>query len=264
MPNGSLDKLLYSNKKLNIDWFHRFRILRGVASGLLYLHEEWEQVVLHRDIKPGNVLLDVDLNGKLGDFGLARLHDHGSNPQTTKLVGTIGYIAPELPTTGKASTSTDVYAFGVFMLEVASGKRPMEQRGFVIDCWRRGAILDASDPKLEGSVDGVAAKHQHQCPNKCGNISISYPFGIGKHCYKNKWFEITCQNQSSNLQQVPILHAYQLKILNLSNSEVRVAYTWKFSHCYPINPGVESGMEQVIRPIYREEGVPNTFDFFTK
>ncbi|KAK0577437.1 hypothetical protein LWI29_032966 [Acer saccharum] len=110
-----------------------------------------------------------------------------------------------------------------------------------------------------GTDDGVAAKHQ--CPNKCGNISISYPFGIGKHCYKNKWFEITCQNRSSNLQQVPILHAYQLKILNLSSSEVRVAYTWKFSNCYPSNSGVEYGLEQVIGPFNREEGVPNTYTF---
>ncbi|KAK3206283.1 hypothetical protein Dsin_020329 [Dipteronia sinensis] len=85
----------------------------------------------------GKVYKDTDLNGKLGDFGLARLHDHGSNPQTTKLVGTIGYMAPEIPITGKVSTSTDVYAFRVFMLEVACGKRPMEQRGFVLDCWRR-------------------------------------------------------------------------------------------------------------------------------
>ncbi|KAL5750313.1 hypothetical protein ACOSP7_024916 [Xanthoceras sorbifolium] len=108
MPNGSLDKHLYRNNKSNLDWFQRFWILRGVASGLFYLHEECEQVVLHRDIKPANVLLDANLNGKLGDFGLARLHDHGSNPQTTKLVGTIGYIAPELLKTGKASTSTDV------------------------------------------------------------------------------------------------------------------------------------------------------------
>ncbi|KAK0603417.1 hypothetical protein LWI29_004743 [Acer saccharum] len=168
MPNGSLDKLLYNKKKSNLDWFQRFRILRGVASGLLYLHEDWEQVVLHRDIKPGNVLLDADLNGKLGDFGLARLHDHGSNPQTTKLVGTIGYMAPELPITGKASASTDVYAFGVFMLELACGKRPMEQRGFVIDCWKRGAILDASDPRLEdadfnGKLGdfGLARLHDH-------------------------------------------------------------------------------------------------------
>ncbi|KAL5750311.1 hypothetical protein ACOSP7_024914 [Xanthoceras sorbifolium] len=151
MPNGSLDKILYSNTRPNMNWIQRFWILRGVASGLFYLHEEWEQVVLHRDIKPGNVLLDADLNGKLGDFGLAKLYDHGSNPQTTKPVGTIGYMAPELLTTGKASTSTDVYAFGIFMLEVACGKRPMEQQGCVVDCWRRGAILDASDPRLEGT-----------------------------------------------------------------------------------------------------------------
>ncbi|KAK3206286.1 hypothetical protein Dsin_020332 [Dipteronia sinensis] len=92
----------------------------------------------------------MDLNGKLGYFGLARLHDHGSNPQTTKLVGTIGYMAQKLPITGMASTSTYVYAFRVLMLEVACGKRPTEKQRFVIDCWRRGAILDASDPRLEG------------------------------------------------------------------------------------------------------------------
>ncbi|KAH7531115.1 hypothetical protein JRO89_XSUnG0018500 [Xanthoceras sorbifolium] len=109
-PKASETKRLLEkrNNKSNLDWFQRFWILRGVASGLFYLHEECEQVVLHRDIKPANVLLDANLNGKLGDFGLARLHDHGSNPQTTKLVGTIGYIAPELLKTGKASTSTDV------------------------------------------------------------------------------------------------------------------------------------------------------------
>ncbi|KAJ0035733.1 hypothetical protein Pint_26085 [Pistacia integerrima] len=160
MPNGSLDKMLYSNTSPKLSWFQRFRIIRGIASGLLYLHGEWEQVVLHRDIKPGNVLLDADLNGKLGDFGLARLHDHGGNPQTTKLVGTFGYMAPELIRTGKATTCTDVYAFGVFMLEVACGKRPIEQRGLpkrgnlvygVASSWERGSILDASDPQLEGA-----------------------------------------------------------------------------------------------------------------
>ncbi|KAH9661542.1 hypothetical protein KPL70_024539 [Citrus sinensis] len=159
MPNGSLDKILHTNIKPSLSWYQRFRIIRGVASGLLYLHEDWEQVVLHRDIKPANVLLDADLNGKLGDFGLARLYDHDTIPQTTKLVGTFGYMAPELMRTGKASTSTDVYAFGVFMLEVASGRRPIEQQGsmemvnlvdWVSDCWKKGAILDASDSRLEG------------------------------------------------------------------------------------------------------------------
>ena len=160
MPNGSLDKFLYSNEKPNLNWFQRYRILRGVASGLLYLHEEWEQVVLHRDVKASNVLLDADLNGRLGDFGLAKLYDHDTNPQTTHLVGTVGYLAPELTRTGRATTCTDVFAFGAFMLEVACGRRPIEVQGLptemilvdrVFQCWRKGAILDASDPRLEGS-----------------------------------------------------------------------------------------------------------------
>ncbi|XP_044505336.1 L-type lectin-domain containing receptor kinase IV.1-like [Mangifera indica] len=158
MPNGSLEKVLYSNTEQPLNWFQRFRIIRGIASGLLYLHEEWEQVVIHRDIKPGNVLLDAELNGRLSDFGLAKLYDHGSNPQTTNLLGTVGYLAPELIRTGKATTATDVFAFGAFMLEVACGRRPIEQQGdgvvglveWITNCWRGGAIIDASDWRLEG------------------------------------------------------------------------------------------------------------------
>ncbi|XP_059429269.1 L-type lectin-domain containing receptor kinase SIT2-like [Corylus avellana] len=160
MPNGSLDKFLYSNEKPNLNWVQRFRIIRGVASGLLYLHEEWEQVVLHRDVKSSNVLLDAGLNGKLGDFGLAKLYDHGTNPQTTLVVGTVGYLAPELTRTGRATTFSDVFAFGAFLLEVACGRKPIEGLGlpervilsdWVAECWRKGNILDASDPRLEGN-----------------------------------------------------------------------------------------------------------------
>ncbi|GKV32925.1 hypothetical protein SLEP1_g41487 [Rubroshorea leprosula] len=160
MPNGSLDTFLFSNGRPLLTWSQRHRILRDVASALLYLHEEWEQVVLHRDVKASNVLLDSNLNGRLGDFGLARLHDHGANPETTKLVGTIGYLAPEITRTGMASTSTDVFAFGAFLLEVACGRRPIEQQRqpdevflveWITKCWKRGAISDACDPRLEGN-----------------------------------------------------------------------------------------------------------------
>ncbi|XP_057509370.1 L-type lectin-domain containing receptor kinase IV.2-like isoform X2 [Actinidia eriantha] len=159
MPNESLDKFLFTNEKPNLNWAQRYRILKGVASALVYLHEEWEQVVLHRDVKASNVLLDADMNGQLGDFGLARLYDHGENPQTTHVVGTVGYLAPELTRTGKATTSTDVFGFGAFLLEVACGRRPIEMQAlpeemmlvdWVFESWKQGAILDTSDPRLGG------------------------------------------------------------------------------------------------------------------
>ncbi|KAJ7968154.1 Lectin-receptor kinase [Quillaja saponaria] len=123
VPNGSLDKLLTeddSQKKKLLTWGRRYRILTGVAQALLYLHEECDQQVVHRDVKPSNVLIDADLNPKLGDFGLARIYEHGINTQTTHIVGTLGYMAPEVTRTGKATTSTDVYGYGNYILERTS------------------------------------------------------------------------------------------------------------------------------------------------
>ncbi|KAF8396971.1 hypothetical protein HHK36_018608 [Tetracentron sinense] len=127
IPNGSLDSLLFNPKNnFVLRWDQRLNILKGIASGLLYLHEEWEQVVIHRDIKSSNVLLDAEMNARLGDFGLARLYDHGDNPRTTHVVGTLGYIAPELASTGKPSAMSDAYAYGVLLLEVACGRGPLD------------------------------------------------------------------------------------------------------------------------------------------
>ncbi|GLT66011.1 hypothetical protein SLA2020_384070 [Shorea laevis] len=157
MPNGSLDKYLYGQPKVNLNWTERYKVIKGVASGLFYLHEEWEQVVIHRDVKASNVLLDSGLNGRLGDFGLARSYDHGTVPQTTHVAGTVGYLAPEHIRTRKAAPSTDVFAFGALLLEVACGRRPIEPRDetedlilvdLVFSCWQRGEILEVRDPKL--------------------------------------------------------------------------------------------------------------------
>ncbi|CAL5085953.1 unnamed protein product [Urochloa decumbens] len=154
MPNGSLDKYLHGRSKGALDWPHRLHIIRGVASGLLYLHEDWEQIVIHRDVKASNVLLDGEMNGRLGDFGLARLYDHGVDAQTTHVVGTMGYLAPELGHTGKATPATDVFAFGAFLLEVTCGRRPIEQdeennrtvlANWVAEHWHKGSIIDAVD-----------------------------------------------------------------------------------------------------------------------
>ncbi|XVF46569.1 hypothetical protein PTKIN_Ptkin03bG0037600 [Pterospermum kingtungense] len=160
MPNGSLDKFLFNDENQGLNWSQRFQIIRGVASALLYLHEEWEQVVLHRDIKASNVLLDSNLIGRLGDFGLARLYDHDGDPQTTRLVGTLGYLDPELTRTGKVTKAADVFAFGAFLLEVACGRKPIDtnvppEEIFLVDlvnrCCKRGVILDVSDPRLHGN-----------------------------------------------------------------------------------------------------------------
>ncbi|KAM3194462.1 hypothetical protein ACQJBY_070874 [Aegilops geniculata] len=168
MPNGSLDAHLFGGAGRGevLTWAQRFGVIRGVARGLLYLHEEWEHVVVHRDVKANNVLLGADMGARLGDFGLARLHEHGAAPGTTRVAGTLGYMAPELTVTSRATTATDVFSFGALLLEVACGRRPVE-RGeaadvvlvrWVRDCGLDGDLLRAVDPRLDGCYDAAEAK----------------------------------------------------------------------------------------------------------
>uniref|UniRef100_A0A0C9RKC8 non-specific serine/threonine protein kinase n=1 Tax=Wollemia nobilis TaxID=56998 RepID=A0A0C9RKC8_9CONI len=162
MPNGSLDKALPG-----LGWEQRYRVLKGVAAGLLYLHEMWEKRVVHRDIKSSNVLLDAELDGRVGDFGLARLYDHSEKPQTTHVVGTLGYIAPELVHSGKASPATDVFGFGALMLEVACGRKPVDpeegaERAVLVrwvwELYSQGRLLEAVDPRLGDAYDAREAE----------------------------------------------------------------------------------------------------------
>ncbi|XP_078436597.1 L-type lectin-domain containing receptor kinase IX.1-like [Wolffia australiana] len=161
MPNGSLDAHLYGGGN-PLPWPTRYNITKGVAAALLYLHEQWEQCVVHRDVKASNVMLDANFNAKLGDFGLARLVEHGSGMETTAVAGTMGYLAPETAMTGRASTESDVYSFGVLALEIACGRRPIEflqKEGrfslveWVWDLYGRGSVLEAVDSKLDGEFD---------------------------------------------------------------------------------------------------------------
>ncbi|KAJ0831492.1 putative protein kinase RLK-Pelle-L-LEC family [Helianthus annuus] len=184
MANGSLDKCIYSGNKpkLVLSWEQRFKVIKDVANGLLYLPEGWEKTVVHRDIKAGNVLLDSDLNGKLGDFGLAKLYEHRSNPVTTKVVGTLGYLAPELTRMDKPTTGSDVYAFRALLLEVVCERRSAELKAFpeelilvdwVWDKWRGGCLLDVVDSRLKGEFNeaeagpalGVGDPHPRPRPN---------------------------------------------------------------------------------------------------
>ncbi|VAI62033.1 unnamed protein product [Triticum turgidum subsp. durum] len=162
MPKGSLDKYLYGEVDNNtLSWDQRFWIIRGIASALIYLHEEWEKVVVHRDIKASNVLLDDELNARLGDFGLARLYDHGVEQETTRVVGTIEWLAASRRT-GKGTPLTDVFAFGIFVLEVTCGQRPIMQStqdkqvmlvDWVLEHAQQGSLADAIDVRLKGDYN---------------------------------------------------------------------------------------------------------------
>ncbi|KAG8092378.1 hypothetical protein GUJ93_ZPchr0012g19098 [Zizania palustris] len=171
MPNGSLDALLFGRSADKfpspatlLTWEQRMTILKGVASGLVYLHEEWEQVVVHRDVKASNVLLGADMGAHLGDFGLARLYEHGADPATTRIVGTLGYMPPELTVTGKATRATDVFAYGTLLLETACGRRPIDPvtgvnlLRWVRDHGVRGELVHAVDERLAGCYDNEAAR----------------------------------------------------------------------------------------------------------
>ncbi|CAM8971425.1 unnamed protein product [Rhodiola kirilowii] len=155
MSNGSLDSFLFDSSR-SLGWAERFRIIKEVAAGLVYLHHEWEQVVVHRDVKASNVLLDFNMTAKLGDFGLAKLYEHGENPATTHVVGTVGYIAPELVHNGRATTKSDVYSFGALVCEVVSGRRPLDPNArsevllqeWVWECYKMGHVWEVVDPKL--------------------------------------------------------------------------------------------------------------------
>ncbi|XWS11623.1 hypothetical protein CRYUN_Cryun37aG0014500 [Craigia yunnanensis] len=126
MPNGSLDRHLFGEGHGSLNWKQRFDIILGTAKGLAYLHEEFHACIIHRDIKPGNILLDTDFQPKIADFGLVRLLPEDQTHLSTKFAGTYGYTAPEYAIHGQLSVKVDTYSFGVVVLEIISGQKNTE------------------------------------------------------------------------------------------------------------------------------------------
>ncbi|PQM39283.1 putative LRR receptor-like serine/threonine-protein kinase [Prunus yedoensis var. nudiflora] len=118
----SLDQALFGRNDLHLDWPTRFNILLGTARGLAYLHEESRPRIVHRDVKASNILLDAELSPKISDFGLAKLYDDEKTHISTRVAGTIGYLAPEYAMRGHLTEKADVFGFGVVALEILSGR----------------------------------------------------------------------------------------------------------------------------------------------
>ncbi|XP_062187735.1 cysteine-rich receptor-like protein kinase 6 [Phragmites australis] len=174
VPNRSLDLILFdTEKREQLDWGMRYKIINGIARGLQYLHEDSQLKVVHRDLKASNILLDVNMNPKISDFGLARIFGRDQTQAiTNRVVGTYGYMAPEYVMRGNYSVKSDTFSFGVMVLEIVTGRKnndcykSQQQSGDLLttvwERWEAGTVSEIVDASMGGSFrDGDVLRCIH-------------------------------------------------------------------------------------------------------
>ncbi|KAK9108121.1 hypothetical protein Syun_024132 [Stephania yunnanensis] len=179
MPNGSVASRLRDNVhgKPALDWSRRKKIALGTARGLLYLHEQCDPKIIHRDVKAANILLDEDFEAVVGDFGLAKLLDHRESHVSTAVRGTVGHIAPEYLSTGQSSEKTDVFGFGILLLELITGQKALDfgrasnTKGVMLDWAKKlhqeGKLNLMVDKDLRNNYDRVELEEMVQVALLC-------------------------------------------------------------------------------------------------
>ncbi|WJX93613.1 Proline-rich receptor-like protein kinase perk13 [Trifolium repens] len=188
LPNGNLHNHLHGSGMPVLGWANRLKIAIGAAKGLAYLHEDCSQKIIHRDIKSANILLDDAFEAQVADFGLARLADAANTHVSTRVMGTFGYMAPEYATSGKLTDRSDVFSFGVVLLELVTGRKPVDEtmplgdeslvewaRPLLIHAFETREFGELVDPRLEKHyvesemfrmIEAAAACVRHSAPKR--------------------------------------------------------------------------------------------------